>query len=257
MDSEAEMNRPEDATRLEKWPEAPSIEFKDVSLRYRPTSPIILKGLTFSISPYEKVGIVGRTGSGKTSLTLALFRIVELYKGTILIDGVDTREVGLGKLRRSMTLIPQDPLLFTGSMRENIDPFELMTEQQVGSILQEVGLGRFDSQSRVEELGGNLSSGEKQLICIARALASRAGIVVMDEATSSIDPQTDSLIQSLVRSRFVHCTILTIAHRLHTVLNSDRILVMAEGQAKEFAPPQQLMEEKDSLFAGLMRELKT
>lgn len=253
--SEAPMDQPVDKIDLLHWPHSGQITFKDVSLRYRPTSPIILKGISFRISPKETIGVVGRTGSGKTSLTQALFRIVEVTRGVIEIDGVDIRTVGLRKLRQSMTLIPQDPLLFTGSLQDNIDPFHLLNPAALAQTLSSVGLGHMSLASPVAELGGNLSSGEKQLICIARATVRGTLILVMDEATSAVDQKTDALIQELIRTKFSDCTVLTIAHRLKTVMRSDRVLVMEDGQVREFAAPASLLSTPSSLFAQLAHEL--
>ena len=255
VESEAPMDLPTDQTDLANWPQSGQITFKDVSVRYRPTSPVILKGVSFTISPRETVGIVGRTGSGKTSLTQALFRIVEVTRGGIEIDGVDIRTVGLRKLRHSMTLIPQDPLLFTGSLQDNIDPFHVLAPAVLLQTLNSVGLGHLSLASPVAEMGGNLSSGEKQLICIARATVRSTPILVMDEATSAVDQKTDALIQELTRTRFRNCTVLTIAHRLGTVLRSDRVLVMDDGQIREFAAPSDLLATPSSLFSQLAREL--
>ena len=255
VESEAPMDLPTDQTDLANWPQSGQITFKDVSVRYRPTSPVILKGVFFTISPRETVGIVGRTGSGKTSLTQALFRIVEVTRGGIEIDGVDIRTVGLRKLRHSMTLIPQDPLLFTGSLQDNIDPFHVLAPAVLLQTLNSVGLGHLSLASPVAEMRGNLSSGEKQLICIARATVRSTPILVMDEATSAVDQKTDALIQELTRTRFRNCTVLTIAHRLGTVLRSDRVLVMEDGQIREFAAPSDLLATPSSLLSQLAREL--
>ena len=256
VDSEAPMEKIEDTTLYAEWPTKGEIEFRDVSLRYRPASPIILKGISFHIHSHESIGIVGRTGSGKTSLTQALFRIVEVHKGRIEIDGVDTKLVGLRKLRDAMTLIPQDPLLFTGTLQDNIDPFHKLSSDRLAHALESVGLGHFPLDCRIAELGSNLSSGEKQLICIARATVKHNAIVVLDEATSAVDPKTDALIQDLMRTRFGMCTVLTIAHRLGTVMKSDRILVMEDGQVREFDTPSALLSTPSSLFSQLVRELR-
>lgn len=240
---------------LALWPALGSIHFKDVSLRYRPNTPVVLKGVEFEVEGGEKVGVVGRTGSGKSSLVQAFFRIVELQRGAIFIDGVDIAAVGLAKLRSAMTLIPQDPLLFKGTMQLNLDPFTEIPKERLTSVLASVGLTAFTADSEVAENGANLSSGERQLVCIARAALASTRILLMDEATSAVDQATDESIHRLLRAHFNHCTILTIAHRLETIMASDRVLVMEQGQVKEFASPAQLSQDPESAFARLLAEL--
>ena len=240
---------------LELWPAVGGIEFRDVSLRYRPNTPVVLKGLSFRIEGGEKIGVVGRTGSGKSSLLQALFRTVELHRGQIVIDEVDISTIGLQKLRQSLTLIPQDPLLFKGSMRDNVDPFHRLTKEKVTSVLHAVNLHTFNCDSIVEENGGNLSSGERQLVCIARASVASTKILLMDEATSSVDLQTDETIHTLLRSNFAECTVLTIAHRIATILHSSRILVLSNGQLSEFDSPSVLLADPTSHFSQLVAEL--
>ena len=201
------------------------------------------------------MGIVGRTGSGKSSLIQALFRIVELNRGSILIDEVDISTIGLEKLRRSMTLIPQDPLLFKGTMRDNIDPFKQISDERVNELLASVTLTGFHAGSVISESGSNLSSGERQLVCIARVSLASTPILLMDEATSSVDLQTDETIHTLIRTLFAHCTVLTIAHRIDTVMNSSRILVLDRGAVKEFAPASELLRDPSSSFSQLVSEL--
>lgn len=240
---------------LALWPALGSIHFRDVSLRYRPNTPVVLKGVEFEVKGGEKVGVVGRTGSGKSSLVQALFRIVELQRGAISIDGVDIATIGLAKLRSAMTLIPQDPLLFKGSMQVNLDPFTTISKERLTAVLASVGLSAFTADSEVAESGANLSSGERQLVCIARAALASTRILLMDEATSAVDQATDESIHRLLRAQFSHCTVLTIAHRLETILASDRVLVLEQGQVREFAPPAQLAQDPTSAFAVLLAEL--
>ena len=238
---------------LGRWPMEGCVELRDVSLRYRSNTPQVLKGLTATIKGKERVGIAGRTGSGKSSLTLALFRIVELQRGHILIDGVDIQTVGLHTLRKAMTMIPQDPVLFKGSLRYNLDPCELHTDDAVKAVMTDVGLN-FELDKEVTEGGTNFSVGERQLMCIARAGLANPKILVLDEATSAIDHHTDSLIQEYVRTKF-DCTVLTIAHRLHTILDSDRVMVLDQGRLVEFDSPSVLLADKSSAFSSLARSL--
>ena len=214
---------------------------------------MILKEVSAKIEARERVGIAGRTGSGKSSLTLALFRIVELQRGHILIDGLDIRNVGLHTLRKAMTMIPQDPVLFQGSLRYNLDPCDLHTDEEIATVMKDVGL-EVDMAREVNEGGTNFSVGERQLMCIARAGLAHPKILVLDEATSAIDHNTDTLIQQYVRTKFA-CTIITIAHRLHTILDSDRVMVLEHGRLVEFDKPQALLRDKESSFYQLAKSL--
>ena len=251
---EAPLTTPLDQS-LDLWPASGSIHFQDVSLRYRPNTPVVLKGLDFQVEGGEKVGIVGRTGSGKSSIVQALFRIVELQRGAIYIDGVNIVGVGLSKLRSAMTLIPQDPLLFKGTMQNNLDPFAKVAIDKLNATLASVGLGTFTHASEIAEGGSNISSGERQLVCIARAALASTRILLMDEATSAVDQVTDETIHRLLRAQFSHCTILTIAHRLDTIMASDRVLVLEDGRLLEIGPPSQLAGDSASAFAKLLEEL--
>ena len=205
----------------------------------------------------EKVGIVGRTGSGKTSLQNALLRLIELSSGSICIDGVDVRELGLHELRNQISIIPQDPVLFSGSLRFALDPFSSFRDDQVWQVLEEVELGekvrKLEGQLEfsVSEGGSNFSVGERQLLCLARAILKQSRILMLDEATSYVDTITDSKIQRLLQSKFVECTVFTIAHRIHTVMQHDRILVMKNGQIVESGSPIQLLKEPTTLFSCL------
>ncbi|KPM08018.1 ABC transporter sub-family C-like protein 7 [Sarcoptes scabiei] len=247
-------------THLEKsWPSKGRIEFSNYATRYRPGLDLVLKGIDFSIRSGEKIGIVGRTGAGKSSLTLALFRLIESCQGSILIDKVKTSDLGLHKLRTCLTIIPQDPVLFCGTLRFNLDPFDEHSDQVIWKVLELSHLKSFAKsledglEYKIVENGENLSLGQKQLICLARALLRRTKILILDEATAAVDLDTDSLIQMTIRKEFSDCTVLTIAHRIHTILDSDRVLVLDAGKVIEFDTPNVLLEDKKSVFYSLAK----
>ncbi|XP_037711587.1 probable multidrug resistance-associated protein lethal(2)03659 [Drosophila subpulchrella] len=237
----------------QSWPEEGKIEFDELSLRYMPDpkSENVLKSLSFVIKPREKIGIVGRTGAGKSSLINALFRL-SYNDGSVLIDKRDTSEMGLHDLRSKISIIPQEPVLFSGSMRYNLDPFDEYSDEKLWHSLEEVKLREVVAnmatglETKITERGSNFSVGQRQLVCLARAILRDNRILVMDEATANVDPQTDALIQTTIRKKFKDCTVLTIAHRLHTVMDSDKILVMDGGRAVEFGTPYELLTAADS-----------
>jgi len=240
------------------WPSKGGIKFKNVSLRYRNGLPEVLKGVSFSIQPGETLGVVGRTGSGKSSLIVALLRLVELSSGSIKIDGIDIADISLEQLRTRLSVIPQDPVLFDGTIRFNLDPFESYNDETIWEALEKTKL-----RSRVSSLGGqlladvgqggeNLSVGERQLLCLARALLRNSKILILDEATASVDPETEVAVQSTVQKEFKQCTILTIAHRLSSVSTCDKILVMKKGQVLELDTPTNLMSNPNSEFNKMM-----
>ncbi|KAH9147937.1 hypothetical protein AeRB84_008549, partial [Aphanomyces euteiches] len=228
------------------WPEDGSITFENVSFRYKPKDPLVLKDVNFHVQSGEKIGIVGRTGAGKSSLTMALFRINDIASGKISIAGVDTTRVGIKTLRESMAIIPQNPILFKGTLRSYLDPFDQYTDEQLWTAIEKVRLSPRISQeekkleSIIEENGENYSVGERQMLCMARALLRNCRIVVMDEATAAIDHETDQNLQRVIREEFSSSTVLTIAHRLDTVLDADRIMVFDQGRLVQCDSPQTL-----------------
>ncbi|KAJ2745284.1 hypothetical protein GGI20_002307 [Coemansia sp. BCRC 34301] len=247
----------EDHRPARLWPEQGLVEFRNYSTRYREGLDLVLKDVSFSVKPREKVGIVGRTGAGKSSLTLALFRIIEAAEGQILLDGEDIAQYGLFDVRSKLSIIPQDPVLFAGTVRENLDPFNSYSDQDIWRALEHARLADFirTKDERLEFVvtqgGENFSVGQRQLICLARALLKRAKVLVLDEATAAIDPESDAIIQDSIRREFRDCTVLTIAHRLNTIIDSDRILVLDQGQVAEYDTPKVLLAKEDGLFGQL------
>ncbi|XP_070538168.1 ATP-binding cassette sub-family C member 5-like [Ptychodera flava] len=240
------------------WPQEGAIKFVNFKMRYREGLPLVLNGVNLDIKPMEKIGIVGRTGSGKSTLAVALFRLVDPDEGYIEIDSVNCHEIGLHDLRSKLSIIPQDPVLFIGTVRYNLDPFKTYEDEQIWAALDKCFIKETIQnlegglEAPVVENGENFSVGERQLLCMARALLRNSKILVLDEATAAIDTETDSLIQQTIREAFKHCTMLTIAHRLNTIIDSDRILVMDQGKVAEFDTPAALMADKESIFSGML-----
>lgn len=245
------------------WPSAGGIRFEGATLTYRAGLEPALRGVTLDIPGGTTVGLVGKTGSGKSTLNVALFRLAPLSGGRILIDGVDIATVGLERLRQSITAIPQDPVLFTSSLRKNLDPFEQYSEAELWAAVDRAHLrGTVEAlpsglESHIAEGGENLSVGERQLVCIARALLRRSRIVVLDEATASIDRETDALIQTTIRTQFAQCTLLVIAHRLETILDLDSCIVMHDGRVAEFDKIPVLLQKPDGMLASLVKASKS
>ncbi|XP_072433975.1 ATP-binding cassette sub-family C member 4 isoform X2 [Chiloscyllium punctatum] len=242
------------------WPHHGAIVFENVNFGYSPDCDPILQDLNLAIKSKEKIGLVGRTGAGKSSLISALFRLAE-PEGKIIIDGIVTSELGLHDLRNSMSIIPQDPVLFTGTVRKNLDPFDNHTDEALWNALEEVQLKEVIEElpnkmmTELAEAGSNFSVGQRQLVCLARAVLRKCKILIIDEATANVDPRTDELIQKTIRGKFEQCTVLTIAHRLNTIIDSDRILVLEAGRVAEFAEPCVLLENKDGLFYQMVQHL--
>ncbi|XP_043284228.1 ATP-binding cassette subfamily C member 4-like isoform X2 [Venturia canescens] len=241
------------------WPTDGCIRFSDVYMRYSEEDEPVLRGLSFVLPAQYKVGIVGRTGAGKSSLIAALFRLAKV-EGVIDIDGVDTGSICLEDLRRHISIIPQDPVLFSGTMRRNLDPFNEFTDDALWAVLEEVELkeatvaGGNGLESRVHDRGSNYSAGQRQLICLARAILKNNKILMLDEATANVDPQTDALIQRTIRTKFARCTVLTVAHRLNTIMDSDKVLLMDRGRLREYDHPHILLQNPQSQFSSMVRE---
>ncbi|XP_068628826.1 ATP-binding cassette subfamily C member 4-like [Battus philenor] len=237
------------------WPSEGRIVFQDVSLRYALDEAPVLKNLNLVIESGWKVGIVGRTGAGKSSLISALFRF-SFLDGTISIDGIDTSMVGKQGLRSKISIIPQEPVLFSATIRYNLDPFNIYSDDDLWRALEQVDMKSAvpSLDFKVTEGGSNFSVGQRQLMCLARAVLRSNKILIMDEATANVDPQTDNFIQQTIRRQFASCTVLTIAHRLNTIMDSDRVLVMSSGRIAEFDHPYILLSDPNSSFSSMVRE---
>jgi ABC-type multidrug transport system fused ATPase/permease subunit len=262
------------------WPSEGRLEVNDLVVGYAPDLPPVLKGLTFCVSGNERIGVVGRTGAGKSSLTLALFRFLEARQGSIHIDGLDISKIKLHSLRSRLAIIPQDPVLFSGTIRSNLDTLDEHTDNELSDALQRVHLvstpttrdelvpvtptstananqniNPFSSLlSPIFEGGLNLSQGQRQLLCLARAIVSRPKIMVLDEATSAVDMVTDALIQRSMREEFMDSILIVIAHRLSAIVDFDKILVIDDGKAAEFGGPKELMGIDGGMFKGMVAE---
>ena len=247
----------------QSWPKNGTIRFDDVYLRYRPDLPYVLKGLSLNVCAREKLGICGRTGAGKSSVLNVLLRLVEVEAGKTFLDGIDITTLGLHCLRRSLTIIPQDPVLFSGTLRFNLDPVGEASDANLWLSLQRSHLSDHVStldghdgrglDSVVAEQGKNFSLGQRQQMCLARALLRSNIILLLDEATSAVDRDTDNLIQETIRSEFADHTVLCIAHRISTIMHSDRVCVLEAGKVVELASPQELMKNESSHFAKLAK----
>jgi ABC-type multidrug transport system fused ATPase/permease subunit len=264
------------------WPSQGKMEVENLVVAYAPDLPPVLRRLNFEVKPKERIGVVGRTGAGKSSLTLAIFRFLEATEGTIFVDGLDISKIKLHDLRSRLAIIPQDPVLFSGTVRSNLDPFDERSDMELKDALQRVHLvnssgdntngtvspgsasapaaqnttrnfNPFTSlSSSISEGGQNLSQGQRQLLCLARAIVARPKIMVLDEATSAVDKTTDALIQRSIREEFEDSTLIVIAHRLSTIVDFDRILVLDEGQVVEYDSPRGLVEREGGVFRGMV-----
>jgi ATP-binding cassette subfamily C (CFTR/MRP) protein 1 len=243
----------------EIWPSKGEVTFRNYSSRYRDGLDLVLSDLNVAVREKEKLGICGRTGAGKSSISKALFRIIEASEGSIAIDGRDISGRNLHELRSSLTVIPQDPTLFSGSLRFNLDPAnqhcdsELWRALDLAHMRQTVLDLSEGLEHPVQERGENFSVGQKQLICLARALLRKSKVLVLDEATAAVDLETDGLIQKTIRTAFADCTIMTIAHRLDTIMDSDRIMVLSEGKVVELDTPENLMGNTGSTFYAMAK----
>ncbi|XP_050405988.2 multidrug resistance-associated protein 1 [Patella vulgata] len=259
IDSEAELTIPENQPRPD-WPDQGCVSWFDYETRYRPGLDLVLKGINCDINGGEKIGIIGRTGAGKSSMFLTLFRLIEPSNGDIVIDGVHISKIGLHDLRSKLTILPQDPVLFSGSLRMNLDPFDEYSDYQIWTALAQSHLKPFVEglpetiMYECGEGGCNLSVGQRQLVCLARTLLRRTKILVLDEATAAVDYETDSLIQQTIRTAFKDCTIITIAHRINTIMDYDRVAVMDEGKIIEFDSPTRLLDNNKSQFYSMAKE---
>ena len=239
---------------LMNWPSKGEIVFENYNVKYRKDTELVLKNINFHLKPGEHLGIVGRTGSGKSTISLCLFRILEAFSGHIYIDGIDISQVGLNKLRESITIIPQDSTLMDGTLRYNIDPIKAFSDKEIIQVMKKIGFDYIIKQHKsgldqnISENGSNLSIGEKQLICITRAILRKTKIIVLDEATASIDYKTEEIIQKALNEILVNSTMICIAHRIKTVINADKILVLENGEIVEFDTPKNLLNDKNSLF---------
>ena len=240
--------------------ESAPLEINNLHLRYRPNLPDVLKGINFAVQDGEKVGIVGRTGSGKSSMMLGLLRILEAHEGRIIFDGIDISTVGLLDLRSRVSIIPQDPVLFSGTVRSNLDPDAAHPDKAIWSALEQAHLREVFEQTddkldvSVIEGGQNFSVGQRQLVCLARALLRESKLLLMDEVTASVDVETDALIQQTVAEAFRDCTVLTIAHRLETIMNYDKVMVLGDGHVLEYDTPLNLIDNPSGTFYSMVMD---
>lgn len=256
--SEAEFTSTGNEKLLQEWPVKGALAFKNIFLRYAGAEKPVLNNITLSIKGAEKIGIVGRTGAGKSSLITVLFRLAE-PEGSVIIDGIDTKTLGLHELRNKISIIPQDPVLFSGTIRRNIDPFNEYDDSTLWRVLKEANLDKVVTaltghlEGVVTEGGSNLSVGQRQLLCLARALLRNNKILVLDEATANVDHETDDLIQKTIKTKFNECTVLTVAHRLNTIIDMDKVLVLDAGKVIEYDHPHQLITEHGQFYNMCMQ----
>jgi len=253
---EASWESERDSNVAENWPARGRVDFNDLTVSYREGLPAVLKKIKVNINAGEKIGVCGRTGAGKSSLGLVLFRVMEAEEGSVVIDGENIAQLGLQRLRSRLTIIPQDPVLFSSSLRFNLDPANIYSDNEIKRCLQLAGLTEQaeDLDSQVQERGENFSVGQRQLICLARALLRSSKLLLLDEATAAVDLETDDVVQKTIREQFSNCTVLTIAHRLNTIMDSDRVMVLDKGKVMEFDSPSALLKDQNSMFYSLAKE---
>ncbi|KAI2473932.1 ATP binding cassette (ABC) transporter subfamily C member [Diabrotica virgifera virgifera] len=244
-----------DGTTVQNWPSTGSISYQNVYLAYGDSDSFVLKNLNFEIKPGEKIGVVGRTGAGKSSILATLFRLYEV-KGKIIIDGVDIKTLALDYLRKNIVVIPQDPILFSGTIRSNLDPLNEFEDKDLWHTLERVGINTSIAslEQPINSSVMNFSSGQKQLLCLARAILRKNKLVVMDEATANMDHETDRMLHKIISDNFADCTVLTIAHRLHSVLVCDKVMVLDRGEMKEFDQPQELLKNRNGMFYKMVKQ---
>lgn len=242
------------------WPSHGGIVVRDLCMNYRPGLPNVLNDVSFTIKAGEKIGVCGRTGSGKSSLLLALFRLVECNKGSIVIDGIDISTLGLKDLRSRLTIISQTPVLFDGTVRSNLDPFDEYDDASLWEVLESSQMKEYVQSlpeklnAPIQEGGANVSVGQAQLLCLSRAMLRKGSILMLDESTASIDAETDKLIQQTIRNKFRDKTVIVIAHRLDGIVTCDRVMLLDAGEIKEFASPRTLLNDSSSSFSHLVAE---
>ena len=258
LESEAPLDLDSDKQLPTSWPHQGTIQVQDLSVRYRPGLPLALAGINLTIDNGSRVGIVGRTGSGKSTMVQSLFRLLEAEAGAITIDGIDIARVGLHRLRKRISVIPQVPTLFSGcTIRENLDLFGAHSKEEIEKAIEDAHLQDMilslpsGIDSMVSEGGTNFSVGERQLLCLARAILSRNKILVLDEATANVDRRTDQLIHETLEKSFSDGTIIAVAHRLETIMHSDRVLVMGNGHVLEHDAPQTLLANENGYFYAM------
>jgi ATP-binding cassette subfamily C (CFTR/MRP) protein 1 len=240
------------------WPQKGEMRIRDLEVRYRPDLSPALHGLSLDIRGGERIGIVGRTGAGKSTLILALCRLIEPSRGQVFIDGVSTDQISLQSLRTALAVIPQDPILFRSSLRKNLDPSGAAGDDMLFNALERVTLLETvramprGLDTEIAENGNNLSVGQRQLLCLARAIVRNNRVILLDEATAHVDTATDAVIQQTIRTQFVSATVITIAHRINTVMDYDRVVVLDHGHIVEQGPPRELQKKSGGVFAELV-----
>ncbi|CAF3931491.1 unnamed protein product [Rotaria sp. Silwood1] len=245
------------------WPVEGKIEFETFKLSYRPELEPVLKGINLKTETQHKIGIIGRTGAGTSSIFQALFRLTDksTIDGTILIDGVDISKISLNALRSNINIIPQFPVLFSNTLRYNLDPFDHHTDEQLWDALEavqwktKINTLKDKLNTKIAEYGSYFSVGECQLVCVARAIFKQSKILLIDEATAHVDTKTDELIQKILREKFTNQTILTIARRVNTIMDSDKIVIMKDGIIAEYRTPRELLTNQDQLLADIKGDI--